>query len=219
MKNNLVRAPLCLLLALTFSAIVCCAQQRQSHSGPSLKDTEAWMARTVNSGPLHPGTGHGTWESKSGSHYVLSRTSIVFGQDAQHLDGTGCYAKSVEINELSPKGNAAKKGYTTQTVLVFSLKDIDPSRVMALPEAFVTFYAADDKPAIRKQQSTWNADDYFHTSEENLISCAGPGKECTKKEDALVKSDLAVDSLEFAQRFAKAFRHAVELCGGKPSTF
>jgi hypothetical protein len=32
-------------------------------------------------------------------------------------------------------------------------------------------------------------------------------------------SEIAMDDPAYAERFASAFRHAVELCGGKPSTF
>jgi hypothetical protein len=54
-------------------------------------------------------------------------------------------------------------------------------------------------------------DDYYHTSNSNL-DYAGKVKD-------IDRCDLAVDSLEFARRFAKAFRRAVEVCDGKPSTF
>jgi hypothetical protein len=33
------------------------------------------------------------------------------------------------------------------------------------------------------------------------------------------RGHFGVDNVEYAARFAKAFRHAVELCGGRPEPF
>jgi len=206
------------LLAIATAAVLCRAQDGKSNA--SLKDTEAWMARTVNSGPRHPGAGHGVWGHSTHAYQTSSRTSIVFGPDAGYLGTVGCHARIVEINELSydhPTTDADKKGYTTETVLEFNLKDIDPGKVQAgaSPEAFVDFATSDDTTTIHQRQTRWNVSDYARASKENFISCDGPGKECTKREDVIVSTGVDVDSTEFAQRFARAFRHAVELCGEK----
>jgi hypothetical protein len=83
----------------------------------------------------------------------------------------------------------------------------------------VEFWTTDDRSVIHKQSAVWHIDSYYYTSNENLVSCTGPDKGCVEKEASIEAGDLTVDNLEFAQRFARAFRHAVELCGGKPSAF
>ena len=215
------------------------SQPAKPAPSPDLKETLEWMSRTVSSATLTPRESHGWFTEDTARYLSHSRTSIVFGLDAQHLEGkaVGCYAEISEIMELTDtplKEKADKRGsegHTVNRVLQFNLKDIDPNRVKAKNDdidpkyhphvvgAVVEFYATDDKPMIRKRSAVWNVDSYYYTSKENLVSCTGPDKECTEKEQTIETGDVAVDSLEFAQRFAKAFHHAVELCGGKPSAF
>jgi hypothetical protein len=215
------------------------ASQAQHKPSISLQDTETWMAHTVNSATLAPRDSHGWFIENTTENLSHSRTSIVFGPDSEHLDAkqTGCYAKIAEITELTHipvkeiPGKSGNEGHTMYRVLQFSLKDIDPSRVKTKRDeidpkyrphvvgAIVEFWTTDDKSVIRKQSAVWKVDSIYYTSNENLVSCTGPDKGCATKEASIETGDLTVDSLEFAQRFAKAFRHAVELCGGKPSAF
>jgi len=51
----------------------------------------------------------------------------------------------------------------------------------------------------------------------NGAYCDEPERKMTPID--LTSIQLGFSTPEYAQRFAKAFKHAVTLCGGKPSTF
>jgi hypothetical protein len=61
----------------------------------------------------------------------------------------------------------------------------------------------------------------FLTSDDAAtINEVGPGADgLNKTESKTSKAFLDVDDVNYAKRFAKALKHAVELCGGKPSDF
>ena len=83
----------------------------------------------------------------------------------------------------------------------FSLGDLDPNTVKTVvpldhhPSAYTQFETTDSKP---------------------LISL---GRRDGHAEPLLAGWEINLDSKEDADRFTKAFKHAVILCGGKPSTF
>src|SRR5712691_277116 len=161
------------LLAIATVAVLCRAQDGKSNA--SLKDTEAWMARTVNSATFAPRESHGWFIENTNENLSHSRTSIVFGPNSEHLDGkeTGRYAKIVETTELThipvkeiPR-KSGNEGHTMYRVLQLNLKDIDPSRVKAKRDeidpkyrphvvgAIVEFWTTDDRSVISKQSAVW----------------------------------------------------------------
>ncbi len=218
-----------LLFSLVLVAVGVSAQTNQS--GPSLRETEEWMSRTVNSATFAPSISHGLYMEGLFGDGSFEHTSISFGADMQQLErnGTGCYCKITAIIESSSPPNSVFDDFTAVDVYRFHLKDIDPASITAAKEDMtlarvwvagtVQFVTADDKPAIHFQTTQWKVADYHHTSKDNFDFCIGPDKSCEKKDELHTGVQIGVDSLEFAQRFAKAFRHAVELCGGKPSIF
>jgi hypothetical protein len=88
-------------------------------------------------------------------------------------------------------------------VVTLDLKAIDPKQVYADP--------VDDKPWSRVWINTANDESRIHT----LLTVDG------QKNDERDTAGVGLDFGEhtFAARFAKALRHAVVLCGGKPSVF
>jgi hypothetical protein len=97
---------------------------------------------------------------------------------------------------------------------------------------FVILRAANAKPKIHEERTGASWKSRYHSKEgkhENLTdelckSMPNNGAYCDEPERKITPIDLTSIQLgfstpEYAQRFAKAFKHAVTLCRGKPSTF
>ena len=78
--------------------------------------------------------------------------------------------------------------------ITMDLKSIEPMRVRFTP--------VEGKPWAYVDIGTTNDEETIQTPDRKTAGVA-----------------LRFDEPDFAKRFAKALRHAVELCGGKPSTF
>ncbi len=111
----------------------------------------------------------------------------------------------------------------------FSLGDIDPQSIKISSYSHRGGFRCEDyEAAIRQDLNCDHAEIGFSTrSEAPLIdeeshavfpNLQGKDHESHGKSKAS-RAFFEVDDLEYTKRFANALRHAVELCGGKPSSF
>jgi hypothetical protein len=204
-----------ILIALAFS-VAALAQQHSHKDSPSLSETVAWMNQTLNGG--HRGLFQ-QWDRQGTLMYEYTNDFAI--KQCQ-----------MEIDWRQPFGNT---GHTTEMwtqsdISTFSLSDIDPTTVKVVPfsnqymtnctdrdevralnldcnpQAEVQFLTRNEAPAIKYKRHT-----VFPklTGKDHDLDSEGD-----ESHAALGMWDLA-----YARRFGKAFRHAVELCGGKPSAF
>ena len=157
----------------------------------NLKDTLLWMHNFV---------------ADNGSQFVGQRNpdngSCELGtpnceqrHDVSTFDSQGCSATVKWLVTLNYKDIGA---HTYQ----FSLKDLDPKSV-----------------AVVKDKPFQNAVLVETTNSEKKVteSFIMPGSKTEESKHTWV--ELVFDSEDSAKRFAKALKHAVQLCGGKPSAF
>jgi hypothetical protein len=195
-------------------------------NGGELSETLAWMDNTYNP---HKGwtVGHGItgwWasdKSRPAGEYLVSGSTETF---THH----GCQI-ALHIQE-NPYADAFSEIYTTYS-RTFNLHDINPQSInvstytrmggfscenhtgeelerqgMNCNEALITFSTHTEAPLIDKET---------HTTFPKL-----QGKDhLSSSKSKETKAFFEVDDVEYARRLAKAFGHAVELCGGKGSGF
>lgn len=124
---------------------------------------------------------------------------------------TKCEAKCEEVgSELTFRETLSSRGCQLSTVTTtnrkedhglhetFDLRDIDSGSIR-LSSNPTLGHISDVEFATRN-----NAQALFYTGNIN---------------DKGARSDFMMDDAEYAARFAKALKHAVELCGGQPSKF
>lgn len=102
--------------------------------------------------------------------------------------------KGCEIETVTVSNRKGARGWVES----FNLQDIDPQ-------------------SIHVTQPTAGTDgvDVAFSARNDVEALRYPGKVPVKG----VQSEFQMDNIDYALRFANAFKHAVELCGGKPSTF
>lgn len=184
-----------LLLAFIFSITTAVQPQK---GGPSLKETLQWMQNTLASG--------------AGDLYISTGKDGAVEKREWKLPE----AETCEVSFIYQTGPLEKSSYgviakpTFKLVEKFNLKDIDPTTIeVGQPTAdgkpadmvgpFVIFLATTRNNAELISATTGvDPDSLFHYSTESL-SFALP--------------------YPYSGRFTKAFRHAVALCGGRPSAF
>jgi hypothetical protein len=184
------------LLSITVLALPCHAQAQQ----PSLSDTFSWIDSTYNFHALDGGSaGHGLIEiddhnglpSRRNDSFSYNKCTIKIHHDIGSSLLT-LFKTNDEIIDLS------KIDPTTINVTLYNKIE----NVLTMPQcvqnsicdaATVDFSTINQQPMIVVD---------FTTHKENHSH-----------------SNLLVDDVDYAPRLAKAFRHAVELCGGKPSLF
>jgi hypothetical protein len=129
-----------------------------------------------------------------------------------------------------PDAEGQKDIWTKSSEDSFKLSDIDPSTVKVVPHS--SRWMTDCTNPDEVKASRLDCD----TQAEVLFSARNEDKVISYKSDIVyqkLKGDdheahptgtrssaaFAMYDTAYAQRFAKAFRHAVELCGGKKSAF
>ena len=205
----------------------------------SLTETFDWMSNT-----LKPGEGNGVGINRP---FPRSAKDIATGLDmynSETITGfshTGCHVEfdvAVANNDEILEG----KHFDFPEVDTFDLKDIDPNTVIvagidiAWGEGnrgkVVVFRTSNAKPVIHVESSSQTStSDYGNLNPDvrkNFAEmCKGEPKNTSYCDTSLTKgkpvdhtySTLWFSTPGYAKRFAKALRHAVILCGGKPSTF
>jgi hypothetical protein len=216
-------------LVIAMGAIVVCVVAvvgfRRVQRNRDLAETLAWMDQTYNphEGGDNLGQGHG-WEI----HYVrkgqMEEVTEKFKMSFVRLGGC-----NIAINsETLPVGVFSETPSISKYTM--NLCDIDPESIKIQTHDLHkdVFSCADPEQVKLYELSCDNAEIEF-LSRNGATAISEEGVETFTK---LTGSDhelrtaskrnkcwLMVDDVAYAQRLAKALKHAVELCGGKPSRF
>ena len=180
---------------------------------PTLAETLAWMDSTYNSHFGEGGAfGHGVRE--------MANNGKPFKRQTQSLKSVGCNMTLTTQDDPNVSTEIA-----TTTVEAFNMRDID-SRSITLTkydsqhgglscEAFqnLTCDMATLQFETRNQLPlmTYQMHSVFPKLKGKDHDSEGTGKSFV--------AQFLLDEVPYALRFEQAFRHAVSLCGGKPSTF
>ncbi len=113
----------------------------------------------------------------------------------------------------------------------FNLRDIDPSSSKIRVGSHLGDFACEDYTEEQKNAQEISCDHAeldFKTRNETgfiaedwhsvFVKLTGPDH-ISDKRDKTNSAYFVFNDPEYAKRFANAFRHAIELCGGKPSPF
>lgn len=192
-----------------------------------LKETMLWMDQTYNphEGGENYGHGHG-----NETHYLRGKDGL--SEDiTQEFHLTFAYKGSCTIvmhHETVPIG--VFKNVYTNGDYTFSLCDVDPDSIRIHKYDFHKDVGGCDDPEQVQLFSLdcSSADVEFHTRNEvpgiaensvtTYAELTGKDHEAQIQRKSS-KGWFVVDDAIYAERFAKALRHAVELCGGKTSKF
>jgi hypothetical protein len=179
---------------------------------PSLADTLAWMDSTYNShNATGGGFGHGLRENANNGKPFLRRT--------ESFTYKGC-----ELTLTLRDDPNVSKSMVMDSTDTFNLADIDPASIKIY--RYVSYHGGlgceanptecdmemiefETRNQLPKMRST------THAVFPNL---KGRDHESRGESKSFV-STFYLDDIAYANRFEAAFRHAIELCGGKPSTF
>lgn len=180
------------LMAISFFWLALAAGAQTRKFGPSLKETEHWMQNTLNN-------------SGAGTLYVRNKES------AEERTWNMPFASSCEVSFEYRTGDPGVAGFLKrvdyEAIYKFNLKDIDPSSIKLVnagsdiigPKSIVMVGTKDDA---------------------NLITLEFPRKVRAADIVPIPSNSLLFEfGSPYAKRFVRAFRHAVVLCGGKPSSF
>jgi hypothetical protein len=187
----------------TIGLILTFALRVPGQDTPSLKDTLQWMQNTLDSG--------------AGSLYINT------GKDGsvEKRELTMPDAKSCVVSFAYQTGPLEKNSYGIidkpkfQQLEKFNLKDIDPTTVEAGKPIHTK---AGDKPADAMGPYV----SFSATTRDNakLISAFMTLHPAPGAQESYTTESLIFElPYPYATRFTKAFKHAVLLCGGKPSSF
>jgi hypothetical protein len=184
-------------LVLT-AALTVSAQQRTSDS--DLSETLSWMDNSYNPHPDVSGAyGHGRTRSY--------QQEVLWSGSTETFTYNGC-----QMTLHTEEDPAAKlyRDVVSSLSETFNLRDINPQsiemRVYESDPVEIRFKTRLEAPVI---------DVYSHSIYRNLKGSDHEGSQSSKANEAWFK----VDDVEYAKRLTRAFRHAVELCGGKPEPF
>jgi hypothetical protein len=215
-----------LLLAAVLVAVGLFLAYRAVAKYRDLQETLSWMDQTYNphEGGDNLGQGHG-WEihylqKGNLSEEVTEEFNTTFKRDG------GC--KIIIRSETLPVGVWSDvPSVSTYTV---SLCDIDPDTIKVMTyDLHKDVFSCSDPEQVQLYKLNCNdAEIVFLTRngatviDEELVQTFTKLEGKDHELSANSKKNkcwLAVDDAPYAQRLAKALRHAVELCGGKASRF
>ena len=208
-----------LLVALSLTGG--CKQQRE------LSDTLAWMDNTYNE--HHDvlgsyGHGHTGWYLKGENGQA---DKLVIGHD-QSFTHRGC-EMTITINE-NRNSDVGDQKLTDDTIL-YNLRDLNPDSIKVTPFShYGGFGCQEYSPEERSQRDMtcdWAEITVKTHNEAPLVQVHSHSifpKLSGKDHDLTTETKdndtyFEVNDVEYAQQFAKAFRHAIELCGGTPQSF
>jgi hypothetical protein len=177
------------------------AQQRSDNE---LSETLSWMDNSYNP---HPGVsgayGHGKtgWYSKREQPYdevLVSGSRETFTYDGCQMT---IHVEGDRAAKVSPDFSLSYR---------FNLGDINPQSIRMRTISHIGGFYCEAFPG--ENMDCDHAEIAFKTRLEAPLIDTGSSK---KNNDAFFN----VDDVEYGKRFVRAFRHAVELCGGKPEPF
>jgi hypothetical protein len=193
-----------------------------------LDETLEWMDNTYNPHENISGAhGHGrsAWYTRSS---VGSQDEVMVTGQTETFTFNGC--DLTLKTEDDKRARTAKEIYTT-AVYRFNLRDIDPSSIKVetashlggLPceghttEELATMGMNCDHAAIGF--STRSAAGLISEKRHAAFLKLTGSDHNSDTIDKTGRAFFVFDDVEYANRFAKAFAHAIQLCGGKPSPF
>ncbi len=216
---------LVLPLGVVFLGLVLFLAYRAIANHRDLKETLLWMDQTYNPHEEgdNPGKGHG-WEI----HY-LRKNNVEEATESFNATFTydgGCNV--ITRSETLPVG--VFEEMPSVTTYKLNLRDIDPDsiEIKTLDSHKDVFSCADPEQVKLYDLNCDNAEIQFLTrngatainedSVTTFTKLTGSEHE-VRSVSKTNKGYLLVDDVPYAQRLAKALKHAVELCGGKRSRF
>jgi hypothetical protein len=195
-----------------------------------LDETLEWMDNTYNAHESVSGAyGHGrmAWYAPAKGPNG-ERTEVMAAGMTESFTYRGC--EMFLKTEDDKAGNEAAEIYHTAK-FIFNLRDIDPSSTKISVRSHLGDFACEDYTEEQRNAAGINCDhaelDFKTRNEAGLIAeewhsvfvkLTGANHE-NNKTDKTNGAYFVFNDPEYAKRFGKAFTHAVELCGGKPSPF
>lgn len=192
-----------------------------------LAETLQWMEQTYNphDGGANYGHGHGD-ETHYLEHSGTQAEEIT--EEFQETFATQGGCTLVLHHETVPIG--VFKSVYTNGDYTLSLGDVDPNSIKIKTYDFHkdVFNCADSNEVKLYDLNCGSAEIEFQTRNEApkikddgvTIYAELKGKDHEAQiHEQVSEGWFSVDDATYARRFAKAFRHAVELCGGKASRF
>jgi hypothetical protein len=190
-----------------------------------LRETLQWMDQTFNphEGGDNFGRGHG-WEIHYVREGIGEKVTQKYGQT---------FTQKGSCNIVIHGETQAVGVYSevpSVTTYTLSLCDIDPDsiKIKTFDLHKDVFNCADPDQVKSYELSCDNAEIYFKTTNgaavinddhvNTYLKLTGTDHE-SKNTSKTNEAWLIVDDVPYAQRLAKALKHAVELCGGKASRF
>ena len=180
---------------------------------PSLSETLAWMEKTFN--PDEGRLRYGEYAEYSQGKIWLRKTE-TFGY-------MGC---KMTLHEEDDSRAAFPGSWHTSRNYSFNLHDIDPTtfEISTHNSKYGGIPCTTNIPGMTCDMEQI----FFKTTDKNLlidekITTISNGTQANNHKkygtNKTFRGDFYLNNLEYADRFAKAFRHAIALCGGKPSPF
>jgi hypothetical protein len=161
-------------------------------NNPSLADTLLWMHDFVAA------NGRANSRQDSDTNQVCTTGEHCEERiDKFHFESKGCSA-TITHDLTIAKVLESKETHT------FNLKDLDPN----------TVFVEDDKTFQGVFATTFNDKDLIKYTDRGVLN----GERVTSNLDAHT-AYVGFRDTQAAQRFAKAWKHAIAICGGKPSAF
>lgn len=203
------------LLLPALSLLGGCKQRRER------ADTLAWMDNTYNSHTEVVGSyGHGSTGSyRKGENGQPDSLESGYDQSFTHR---GCQV-NVTIKE-NPSAELGKDMLSDDTIS-FNLGDLNPASIKVSPRTHYGGIACADY--LPDEICDWAEITVKTHNEAPLVQVNTHlifPKLTGKDHDVFSPTKdsgtyFEVEDVEYAQQFAKALRHAIELCGGKPESF
>jgi len=189
------------------AAMLIPSMSAQKNPAPNLKETEDWITNTLEHGDR--GRGYGTFSEHFTDEKSNSETGI-------HITFDGC--------EMTVTSNKQGGVNTISSYIIdrITLKDLDPHTIKIAPaaskyggltcytnddscdEATISIETRDAKPLVRSE--------FGGTYKDSSLNS---GKVTRSYEH----TQIEVSDPPYAKRLAHALAHAIELCGGRPSSF
>ncbi len=161
-------------------------------NNPSLADTLVWMHDFVAA------NGRSDSRQDADTNQVCTTGEHCEVRiDKFHFESKGCSA-TITHDLTIAKVLESKETHT------FNLKDLDPN----------TIFVEDDKTFQGVWATTFNDKDLIKYTDRGVLN----GERVSSNLDAHTVY-VGFRDAQAAQRFAKAWKHAITLCGGKPSVF
>jgi hypothetical protein len=219
-RRTVVRC-LCLLV---LTALVCCCRLPKSE----LDETLEWMDNTYNPHENISGAyGHGraAWYTHAG---IGSQDEIMVWGLTETFTHRGC-EMTLRTEDL-PNSQTAQRMFSSATSS-FNLRDIDPSTIKVRAFSHLGGFSCEpdangtlsvmavncdhSEMSLKTRSAAGLIQEEWHSVFPNLTGADHERLDSGKKNSAYIE----FDDPEYATRFAKAFAHAVELCGGKRMPF